>query len=85
MKSMTCLLICSRFIGYAVELLFSQIHINGILTFPPYPFPLTFPWTFPPQTYPPDISPSLFPLYHHHHAPIYIKRSTVNVYKIASG
>jgi len=25
------------------------------------------------------------PPYHHHHVPIYIKRSTVNVYKIDSG
>ena len=54
----------------------------------------TFPWTFPPRTYPPDIPPhGQFPLpfymvedispFHHHHAPIYnIQRSTVNVYKL---
>jgi len=49
---------------------------------------------FPPGHVPPDISPpGQFPLPlhgvghspHHHHAPIYIKRSTVNVYKIDSG
>jgi len=53
------------------------------------------PGHIPPDMFTPNISPARtipppflhgvgFSRYHHHHAPIYIKRSTVNVYKIDS-
>ena len=69
--------------------LLSTVGAAGIRTFPPVHSPLDiFHRTFSPRGQFPlpfymvwDIS-----LYHHHHAPIYIKRSTVtvNVYKIDS-